>query len=491
MEDPRDRVLRLEAEIVRLIEEWRQASRLCDSEQSECYISRIPTETLTSIFVVCVQANEDVQIPAMTSPPMVFLSVCKRWRQIAMRTPALWSTFDASIESIDDVFEMTRWLKLADQHPLSISLDTGLDQDLADLAMDVLLEHQSSWSKIHIHWGPDETAPLLANTFTTKGAPLLQEFKIFTDFYYEGEDDMDGKTDARLGKLLKYSHQIHTFEWQTGHSIVANDVSPIHLAGIPFTRLRHLKLDYMMAFDCCLEVMRRAPLLESCEFTFVGNHCTHNLDQVHLPHLHSLYVRTDRYMEDFLNGLVLPSLRCIKIEFRATLPYDDVDCEDPDMLPAWPHVAFLSLIQRSSCPLEELYFVAPITEDQLIEYLQILSPTLTTITLRGKHGWSNIDHRLLGLLTHEQAGSDAVLCPNLRKISFDDCSMMLPENSMADMIQSRVIFTDTSGCNPAFEVCLVGPENFICENDWRRLKVLSKRSAGKANITLKMLPRRV
>ncbi|KZP33955.1 hypothetical protein FIBSPDRAFT_847087 [Athelia psychrophila] len=196
-------------------------------------------------------------------------------------------------------------------------------------------------------------------------------------------------------------------------------------------------------------------------------------------------------MEDFLNGLVLPSLRCIKIEFRATLPYDDVDCEDPDMLPAWPHVAFLSLIQRSACPLEELYFVAPITEDQLIEYLQNLSPTLTTITLRGKHGWSNIDQRLLGLLTHEQAGSDAVLCPNLRKISFDDCSMMLPENSMADMIQSRVIFTDTSGCNPAFEVCLVGPENFICENDWRRLKVLSKRSAGKANITLKMLPRRV
>ncbi|KZP33954.1 hypothetical protein FIBSPDRAFT_208719 [Athelia psychrophila] len=159
MEDPRDRVLRLEAEIVRLIEEWRQASRLCDSEQSECYISRIPTETLTSIFVACVQANEDVQIPAMTSPPMVFLSVCKRWRQIAMRTPALWSTLDASIESIDDVFEMTRWLKLADQHPLSISLDTGLDQDLADLAMDVLLEHQSSWSKIHIHWGPERYSP--------------------------------------------------------------------------------------------------------------------------------------------------------------------------------------------------------------------------------------------------------------------------------------------------------------------------------------------
>lgn len=402
-----------------------------------------------------------------------------------MCTPALWSTLEACIGSMDDVFKMTRWLKFADQRPLSISLDTGPDQDLADLAMDVLLDHQKSWSKIDISWEPDSSVPLFANTLET---PLLQEFKIFTNFYYECEDDMDGITDARLSKLLKYSHQIHTFEWQTAQFITEAS-SPIHLGAIPFTHLRHLKLGCRMAFECCLEVMFRTPLLESCEFTFVENDCAHDLDLVHLPHLHSLYVRTDRDMEDFLNALVLPSLRCIKIEFREALS-DDTGTEDSAMFEPWPHAAFLSLIQRSSCPLEELNFVAPIVEDQLIEYLQHLSSTLTTIILRGKLGWSNIDRRVLGLLTHEQAGSDAVLCPHLLEISFDDCSMSLAKNSMVDMIQSRVIFTNTSGCSPVFKVYLAGPENFICESDWRRLRVLSRRFAGNANITLRVLPER-
>ncbi|KZP16456.1 hypothetical protein FIBSPDRAFT_60576 [Athelia psychrophila] len=468
------------------------AHQLRDSEkQDACHISTIPAETLTSIFLACVQdrmqKNGCCDPISETSPPLVFLSVCKRWRQLAMSQPGLWRILRVHTMHLNHIRMMSRWLQFANQQPLSICLDAGYADGIADLALDVILEHQSSWSEVELRWRSPNVLPLFGNLFTPHHAPLLQKFTIVTEF--EDFSDAESPLDARLGRMLAGSSQIHSFEWKTDQ--LYDTMEPVHLSTIPFGSLRQLKLGCSMAFSCCLEVLCHTPLIECCEFTYVQNVHEHSFSgPICLPHLHSLCIKTDSNMENFLDTLTLPSLQRIEVVFRISSGDKDSEDELAGDFGPWPHAEFLSLLQRSACPLEELTLVAPVAEDALLEYLHLASLTMKTISLRGKLGWASIGQRALKLLTILPNSTEGILCPNIRKIRFDNCIIgPLPQNSMADMIQSRMLYCAHNRSRESpLEVYLSAPVDFVDEEDWRRLTVSKRRSAGKARIHLVELP---
>ncbi|KAF7975903.1 hypothetical protein HWV62_8329 [Athelia sp. TMB] len=448
----------------------------CESEQEEsvmqedsmCYISKLPAETLMSIFVACVRLNTarwETQSPSPETwwsqdaipeirPPLVFLAVCRQWRQLAMGNPALWSTLRAQprLENLNDIAVMSRWLQFAGQQPLTIQLFSGMDWEIADLAVDVLMEHQAHWFRIDLFWEIDDDAPLLAHAFApAQHAPLLQTFRIFTNL---SDQDLEDAVDGQLGKLLSGSPDLHVFEW-TYVLPYASPTSPIHLLDVPFSNIRHLKLGCRMVFSCCIEIMRRMPLLERCDLLNVwdgyADHDHTTTSALHLQHLHSLCIKTDGDMSSFLDGLVLPALRHIEVVFRTYNPNPNikdgsVDDERIHEFDPWPHAEFLSFLQRSACPLEELDLVTSVSAAEFFQYLPIVSSTVHTLCLRGKLGWTCVDHRALSLLTILPGGSGDVICSNLHTIRLDDCIVAgeLPIGSMADMVQSRLIFAAAS-----------------------------------------------
>ncbi|KAF7980792.1 hypothetical protein HWV62_36865 [Athelia sp. TMB] len=481
MEETDARILHLDAEFDRISEERRAAYQLRESERE----NRNPNW-------------HDRDMMSERSPPLVFLAVCRQWRHLAMGHPVLWSTLRVRPSSLNDIGMMIRWLQFAHQQPLTIQLFAGDDWEIADLALDVLMEHQACWFHIELIWEMHEIAPLLAHEFApAHHAPLLQTFRIFTNL--ADSPNLENAVDARLGKLLSGSPALHLFEWSYELSCTS-PASPIHLPNVPFSNLHHLRLGCQMEFSCCIEIMRQMPLLETCDLLNVwdgfGDHDHTTASALRLQHLHSLCIKTDGDMSSFLDKLVLPALRRLEVVFRLYNPDQrdgSVDDERRDVFDPWPHAEFLSFLQRSACPLEELDLVTSVDESELLQYLPIVSSTLHTLSLRGKLGWTCIDHRALSLLTIIPGGSRTVLCPNLRTIRLEDCikKAELPNGSVANMVQSRLILAAASRNQQPLDFYLAAPNDFLDWEDWRRLYVLSKRSAGRLKISLHELPDRL
>ncbi|KAF7980791.1 hypothetical protein HWV62_36863 [Athelia sp. TMB] len=503
-----------DTEVLGLDEEFDSISEDHESEESQseqdctCHITKLPAEMLTSIFVACTQLNNadwaaswyQGGFMSETSPPLVFLAVCRQWRQLASGNPALWSTLRACTSNLNDICMMSRWLRFADKQPLTIRLFTEVEDSvdaIADLAVDVLMEHQAHWLHVELNWEMSDVAPLLAHTFApSHHAPLLQTFRIFTHLGLDAH--FQNVVDARLGRLLAGSPDLRAFEWS--YIVPGRPASPIHLLDIPFSNLRHLKLGCRMVFSCCIDILCRMPFLESCELVNVSvsrsmghNHATTGV--LRLQHLHSLCIKTNADMTSFLDNLVLPSLRRIEIVFRLfDVDEPDGPDESEDLFEhPWPHAEFLSFLRRSACPLEELNLVTSVTEDELVQYLSIISSTLHTLFLRGKLGWASIDHHALSVLTAFPGVAELVLCPNLRTIRLDDCIVngQLPNGCVADMIQSRLKLAVAAKSQRPLEVFLAAPKNFVDLEDWRRLYVLSKRSEGRLKMSLLKLPGRL
>ncbi|KAJ7639323.1 hypothetical protein FB45DRAFT_424774 [Roridomyces roridus] len=103
----------------------------------------LPVEMTTQIFTHCLFTREEFldrgRIPRNErplqshEPPLVFLAVCRAWREIALATPALWSAFRMLFDTIR-VRRYThpepariesyihQWLGRAGQRPLSLTL---------------------------------------------------------------------------------------------------------------------------------------------------------------------------------------------------------------------------------------------------------------------------------------------------------------------------------------------------------------------------------
>ncbi|KAK7022439.1 hypothetical protein R3P38DRAFT_3195828 [Favolaschia claudopus] len=88
-------------------------------------MARLPLEIQSLVFL-CVAPMESLQnpTPKPNTPPMVFLSVCRLWRDIALATPKLWCRNEMdSLPRGPKYFELCgAWLSRARSLPLSVGL---------------------------------------------------------------------------------------------------------------------------------------------------------------------------------------------------------------------------------------------------------------------------------------------------------------------------------------------------------------------------------
>ncbi|KAF8214047.1 hypothetical protein K438DRAFT_1956149 [Mycena galopus ATCC 62051] len=134
----RRRLAELDTQIVEQMRVLHRLQQARSDVERELYataypVLTLPTEITAEIFLCCLPAFDPLCIPkSQSSAPIVLSSVCREWRDIALATPALWSTLEVRFDDIptDIVSEpvlvegiVDRWLSRASNRPLSLSFE--------------------------------------------------------------------------------------------------------------------------------------------------------------------------------------------------------------------------------------------------------------------------------------------------------------------------------------------------------------------------------
>ncbi|KAE9397881.1 hypothetical protein BT96DRAFT_921201 [Gymnopus androsaceus JB14] len=92
-------------------------------------VRQIPPETLAEIFIQCLPTEPSYPLRDLNEAPLLFTTICRHWRSVALITPRLWNSlhlFFPSQWSRDAcsrrIAGATLWLQRSGSLPLSISL---------------------------------------------------------------------------------------------------------------------------------------------------------------------------------------------------------------------------------------------------------------------------------------------------------------------------------------------------------------------------------
>ncbi|KAJ7693813.1 hypothetical protein B0H17DRAFT_1199507 [Mycena rosella] len=142
----RQRLLQLDAQIVvqRLALDALEQTRLDVERELHATatfpVAELPAELITEIFLWCHPMHEDTfEVPSdvvcndrSIPSPLTLASVCRRWRDLALSTPELWSRIEFGFRDGSSASEASQrvkqWLDRAAPRPLTVSLHARKSQ---------------------------------------------------------------------------------------------------------------------------------------------------------------------------------------------------------------------------------------------------------------------------------------------------------------------------------------------------------------------------
>ncbi|KAJ7724861.1 hypothetical protein B0H16DRAFT_1698487 [Mycena metata] len=117
----------------------------------------LPPEIISEIFVHCLPDKRKLDVVNPDEAPLLLMHVCSPWRQIAIATPQLWSTFEftGTKKSFNIVDIAETWFNRASKRELSVKLHGALvgTTDLARF-LPILQRHTQEMRSLEIslHW---------------------------------------------------------------------------------------------------------------------------------------------------------------------------------------------------------------------------------------------------------------------------------------------------------------------------------------------------
>ncbi|KIK51677.1 hypothetical protein GYMLUDRAFT_50403 [Collybiopsis luxurians FD-317 M1] len=127
--EPQRERARLESEMRRIQALLEKTKEYIEAHQSLISpIRQLPSETLAEIFLWCLPADA-LPVRNVKQAPLLFTTICRAWRVVALSTPRLWSSLHIYLPqhlTIDELFQrragISRWLERSGSLPLFISL---------------------------------------------------------------------------------------------------------------------------------------------------------------------------------------------------------------------------------------------------------------------------------------------------------------------------------------------------------------------------------
>ncbi|KAJ7909675.1 hypothetical protein B0H13DRAFT_2661361 [Mycena leptocephala] len=326
LESDRARVADLEAQISYL-ERSLSALRIEKTlvqERLKSYkypVLELPNEIVSDIFMQFLPPYP--LFPPLIGPlsPTLLTQICRRWREIALGTPALWSAITSYHDSINIPFDLAIhafdiWLSRSHCCPLSLRISPSSGQ------LDVLAAvapHRSRWEHLKLSSWPSHL------TILDGPMPLLRYL------------------DLQL--LDSSAHAVSCGEVPLLRTVVLNYNAASSII-LPWAQLTSLTLLRVYTYEC-VPILQQTSSLVHCKLELFGSTNDDQLSDVTLPCLESLtLVNPGRNLViDFLKTLIVPTLRSLEIS--------------EDFFYVSAIQSLTAFISRSGCKLEEVHITGP------------------------------------------------------------------------------------------------------------------------------------
>ncbi|KAJ7720934.1 hypothetical protein B0H16DRAFT_380717 [Mycena metata] len=335
----RAKILELERSLSSLNEESDLLQHRLDSYTYP--VLTLPNELVSEIFLHFLPVYPQPPPIIGRSSPNVLGQICRKWREIAFRTPALWRAIAFSLRNgkrLDQKFRLLElWLKRSGSCLLSIHIDlylygysdTGNLPATLDLFTHALAAHSARWEYLRLY--------SLTHPFPSITAPLA-----FLRLLLMGPAEPVANGGPNIDSLVQ---ALHTARLLRDVDVVAWDEHCISY--YPWSQLTRFTT-YAILPHLCVDILTQAHNLTYCDVYIAWKSPSQSPRSVTLPYLSTLILRGRIYEGmswKFLDLFTLPALRELQVA-EAVLQDDPVGL-------------LKSLVSRSGCSIQTLYLQNP------------------------------------------------------------------------------------------------------------------------------------
>ncbi|KAF8961083.1 hypothetical protein BDZ97DRAFT_1921608 [Flammula alnicola] len=344
-------------DLVDLLEK-RRALKTVINHHHNPLVHRLPCEIASHIFTLYVESVNDLFLSerpsniADWSPPLLLASVCRTWREIALKIPRLWASANIFLYKSDlrgsQAELVKQWLDRSGQLPLSISLTMALpdhdqvqDQFFSRL-FDVVRQYSHRWHSLTLYSDICDNHHIIGDLMQ---APMLETIRLFPENYSSGSIFRLPETPSlrhfEISSNISVSNVV--VQWDNLTYFEGYSNSPDEILTILYAAQRLVTGKFHCVDDTFNE-----------EFPESAAHVTHtSLKHLDISSAHDL---DNRHLCGLINLLDVPSLE--SFSFDSTLS------------PYFPKDEFISLFTRSQSPLVSLDIRAPANDHDLIDLLE-------------------------------------------------------------------------------------------------------------------------
>ncbi|KDQ51321.1 hypothetical protein JAAARDRAFT_531614 [Jaapia argillacea MUCL 33604] len=385
----------------------------------ESPIRKVPAEVLSKIFVDSLP-DDKFMSPDANATPLLVTQINSRWREVALRTPSLWCSFDWKVSHTRDIymaqsFTVQRWLQRSGGRPLSLRLIASEHHPSTDYGpcspehcLQMVMPYAQRWKILELYL-PAHWCSCL-QYLDSMGTPLLESIKI--------QALPEGANPAFLAKAPRLSHVDLRFPFTTHSTILPwAQLTSLHF-GVGFPGLVTTE---------CLQKLQECTSLLHCTLIGIAQVDPSMDSPVTLPKLQSLFLHAAVDVALLLDSLLLPKLEQLRLSYPSGV--------DPS-----PSRPIISLIERSSCVIKHLRLSTQFSSDEgLLDVLRN-TPLLETLKVADEDLVLSA-HFMERLTIHPVIGDDpsdhaSHMLPNLRYLYLKG-NVTSSAVELAQMVRSR------------------------------------------------------
>ncbi|KAJ6463588.1 hypothetical protein C8R47DRAFT_1079879 [Mycena vitilis] len=312
-------ILELEQTISTLQEKRASAQKRLDSYKYP--VLTLPNEVVSEIFIHFVPSFPCCSTFEGTASPIRLTQICRRWREIAVATPALWRAMSCrGNNALIDV-----WLSRSGCGSLSIEIEKSHPTPDCSQALSTFLTRRARWEHVnfdldsfHLSLMDDGPTPLLRHLRLSIRESALPADVLITTF-----------SDAPLLRTVVLNY------------VVAESII------LPWAQLSSLTLEQIFPYEW-VPLLQQTPNLRECRLQVGSAHTGRPWAEVKLLSLRSLTLTAvDSQMKGFIESFIVPSLRHLDVP-ESLLRYDPVE-------------TLRSFISKSGCELQHLNVARPVS----------------------------------------------------------------------------------------------------------------------------------
>ncbi|KAL0576981.1 hypothetical protein V5O48_004991 [Marasmius crinis-equi] len=417
-------------------------------------VHRLPSDVLLEIFGHLCERNQLDRNYRMLPAVSTLASVCSRWREVAISTPVLWSSFTIDFDywavyhgsdGTGTLAELTRlFLERSKTTPLDIGLSFPLDWltelDLAP-TLDLLHANSSRWRKLETFYSEWIASPRAGLLHT----PNLQHLTLITRVPWENNNTTD-VLDRFAGCPVLTSVHLDL-------------EGPELMLSLPWSQLRIMHLDNCESQPAFSAITRCSNLQK---LTLEG------INDDRRPYVGSAIVSNTITSLSMQGDVAKGREANIALVQHLSLPnlsYFEVvndSIHTPRQEPSYDAMHLVQFITRSRCSLTSLRLKSVSLTDTEVFSLLCLMPALENLDIGEYPGLETnriITRTFSDHLFLDQRASDtshATLLPRLAELKLSIHSNGLDEQALSDALTSR--WAAASHSLSVVEIALIAKE---------------------------------